>query len=444
MVPARPLRGMRIFAIVWSGQLVSLVGSGLSSFVLGLWVFQRTQSATQFALILFSGALPRILLSPLAGALVDRWDRRSVMLLSDVGAGFGMLAIALLYFAHHLAIWQVFLATGLTGACGAFQLPAYLAATTLLVPERQLGRANGLLQVGIAAQDVLAPLLAPVLVAALQLGGVLIVDAVTFFVAVATLLVVRFPTPAPMGGSRPLKWTLRRASLYGWSYVRRRPGLLGLLLFLVMTSFLNGMIGALIYPLLLSFATPNALGIVVSIAGGGMLLSSLMMSAWRGPERRISGVLGSELVFGLGILLIGLRPSVLLVGLGAVVAHLALPVGNVTNQAIWQAKVAPEVQGRVFALRQMVARAATLLAYLLAGPLADRVFDPLLTIHGPLAGSIGHLVGTGPGRGMGLIFALLGALTLLTALGGYLSPRLRLVERELPDASVAAAIAVTA
>lgn len=427
--------GMRIFGVVWFGQFISLIGSGLTSFVLGLWVYQLTGSVTQFALILFSGTLPRILLSPLAGALADRWDRRWMMLLSDAGSGLSVLSIALLFFTHQLAIWQIYVATAAGAICGTFQFPAYVATTTLLVPKEQLVRANGMLQLGLAAQDILAPLLAGILIAAIQPGGVLIIDVATFCFAVFTLLIVRFPSPVLSRESRTGNGSLLYEALYGWSYIAARPGLVGLLVFFAATSFINGMIGALIYPLILAFTTATQLSFVVSIAGGGMLLSSLVMSTWSGPKSRIGGVLVSQLIFGLGLLFIGLRPSILLIGFGALVAHLMLPVNNVTNQAIWQSKVAAGAQGRVFAMRQMVAKAMTLLAFLLAGPLADKVFNPLLAVHGTLAGNLGQLVGVGPGRGIGLMFVIMGILTLLVVSIGYFNRNLRLVERELPDAN---------
>lgn len=437
MAPMQTSRGWRIFFIVWSGQLVSLIGSGLTSFVLGLYVLQRTQSVTQFALILLSGSLPRIVLSPLAGVMADRWGRRWVMLLSDLGAGLSVLAVALLFFNQDLALWQIYAATSVGAACTTFQLPAYIAASTLLAPQRQLGRVNGLLQLGLASQDVLAPVIAGLLVATLHVGGVLIIDVATFVVSAVTLLVVRFPMPPTTLEGVQARGALLYQMRYGWDYIVARPGLLGLLIFFAITSFLNGFIASLIYPLILSFASAAKLGVIISIAGTSLIASSLVMSAWSGPKRRILGVIGSEAIFGVGILIVGLRPSGVLIAIGALIAHAALPVSNVTNQAIWQIKVAPDVQGRVFAMRQMIGRAMTPIAFLLAGPLADGIFNPLLTAHGALAGSLGQLIGIGPGRGIGLIFIVMGILALLTAGLGALAPQLRAVERDLPDFSEA-------
>ncbi len=424
---------MRAFTIVWLGQLISLVGSGLSSFALGLWVYQRSGSVTQFALIALCAVLPRIVLAPLAGALVDRWDRRMVMILSDAGASLSTLILALLLLAGQLAVWQVYLAVALSAGCAAFQEPAYAAALTQLVPRDGFGRANGMVQLAQAAADIAAPLLAGVLIVAIQVWGVLLIDWTTFLFAVAALLLVRFPRVAGSAARAGGSAALLREARYGWDYIVRRPGLLGLLLFLAVANLLWGLVGALITPLVIAFASPAALGVVIAIAGGGMLAGSLVMSAWGGPRRRIAGVLGFELLSGLCFILMGLRPSVVLVALGAFGAHATIAVIYGSNQAIWQTKVPATAQGRVFAAQQMVARSARPLAYLGAGPLAERLFEPLPARGGALAGSAGALLGVGPGRGIGLLFVLMGLLKVCVVLVGYLSPRLRLVEDELPN-----------
>ena len=426
-------RGMRVFLIIWLGQLVSLVGSGLTSFALGLWVYQHTGSVTRFALIGLFTALPNIALSPLAGALVDRWDRRRAMILSDAGAGLCTLMIAFLFLTNRIKVWQIYLAAGASAAFGTFQWPAYSAAMTLLVPKKHLGRANGMVQFGQAAAEILAPALAGVLVLTTRVQGILLIDFVTFFFAVTTLLLVRFPRPGTTTAGQTSRGSLWRQASYGWRFITARRGLLGLLVFFIVVKFLWGMVGALIAPMILGFTSADVLGIVISIAGGGMLAGSLVMSAWGGPKRRIDGVLRFELLSGLCFLLMGLRPSAWPVALGAFGAHLTIAIIYGSNQAIWQSKVPHSVQGRVFATQQMIAKSATPLAYLTAGPLADKLFEPLLAFDGPLTGSIGQITGAGPGRGIGLLFIVMGILKVAVTLGGYLDPRIKLVEDELPD-----------
>lgn len=434
---------MKTFTIIWFGQLISLVGSGLTSFALGLWVYQSTGSVTQFALIALCTVLPRLVLSPLAGVLVDRWDRRWTMILSDIGAGLSTFVIAILFFTGRLEVWHIYLASAVSSAFGTFQWPAYAASITLLVPKRNLGRANGMVQFGEAASEILAPVLAGVLVMTIKLWGVILIDFVTFLFAVITLLIVRFPKPDTTTAGKAGKENIFREAAYGWRYITTRSGLLGLLMFFAIANFLQGMLGILITPMILNFTSADVLGTIISIAGGGLLTGSLMMSLWGGPKRRIAGVLNFQLLRGLCFLLIGLRPSALLVALGAFGAHLTIAIISGSNQAIWQSKVAPDVQGRVFAMQQMIARSASPLAFLLAGPLADKVFEPLLAANGLLAESLGPIVGVGPGRGIGLLFIVMGIIKVLVALGGYLYPRIRLVEEELPDVIADEPVAIT-
>lgn len=434
MSTQNPSRKTKTFLIIWLGQVVSLVGSGLTSFALGVWVFERTGSATQFALIGLAAVLPRVLLSPLAGAIVDRYDRRRVMIFSDVGAGLSTLAVVLLLFTAQLEIWHIYLLAAINAAFGTVQWPAFAATTSLLVSKENLGRANGMVQFGRAASEILAPAMAGVLVGRIRLEGVIFIDVVTFLFAVGTLLLVRFPRPENLAASPPQRTSLWQDLSLGWRYISARPGLVGLLLFFAVVNFLWGMVGALITPMILNWTSSDALGLIISIAGVGMLAGSLIMSVWGGPRRRISGVLNFEMLSGLCFVLMGLRPSFWLVAAGAFGAHVTIAVVYGSNQAIWQSKVDPQIQGRVFATEQMVARAAAPLAYLLAGPLADRIFDPLLALDGPSTSSLGQILGTGPGRGIGLLFVLMGVIKVAITLIARLNPHLCNVEDELPDA----------
>jgi predicted MFS family arabinose efflux permease len=432
MIAQKPQYRLRTFLIVWLGQVVSLVGSGLTSFGLGVWVFQQTGSATHFALIGLAVVLPRVLLSPLAGAVVDRWDRRRAMIVGDAGAGLSTLILAALFLANRLDLWPIYLLTGVNAAFGTLQWPAFTATTSLLVPDEQLGRANGLMQFGLAASEILAPALAGMLLGLIGLGGIMLIDVATFVVAVASLSLVRFPQHRTQGTGPKEGESLRQDMALGWRYIVARPGLRYLLLFFAAVNFLWGMVGALISPMILGWASSEVLGAVVSVAGVGMFAGSLLMSAWGGPRRRIYGVLAFETFSGACFVLMGLRPSFWPVAVGAFGAHVTIAVVMGCNQAIWQRQVAPEIQGRVFATQQMVARAASPLAYLLAGPLADRLMEPLLAPGGPLVPGLGQLLGSGPGRGIGLLFVLMGVAKVAISLAGWLNPQIRNVEGPLP------------
>ncbi len=428
------VRGMWIFSIIWLGQLVSLLGSGVTGFALSIWVYQRTGSATQFGLIAFCGALPSILLSPLAGALVDRWNHRWTMILSGIGAGLIGLAIFLLLVTGRFEVWHIYVVSALLSTFSAFQWPAYTAATTLLVPKQYLGRAGGMVQMEQGIVQLLAPILAGLLLEIIQLQGIVLLDMAACLFALVTLLSVHFPRASATPAGKPDKDSLLHEIAYGWTYLTSQPGLLGLLMFFAVSNFLSGIVGVLFGPLVLSFASPSVFGTLLSIAGIGMLIGSLVMSVWGGPQRRIDAVFSVMLLGGLCILIAGSGPSILVVGTAAFLFFAGTPILNACTQVIFQEKVAPYVQGRIFALRGAITGASLPLAYLVAGPLADYGFEPLMVPDGPLAGSVGQLIGVGPGRGIGLMFMVMGTLTMIVTVVAYLYPRLRLVEDELSDA----------
>lgn len=422
---------MRTFAIILFGQLISMFGSGLTGFSLGVWVYQETGSVTQFALISLFTVLPTVVLSPFIGALVDRWDRRWVMFMGDAGSGLMSLAIALLLLSEQLTIGAIYVCMALASVANTFQWTAWVAATSLLVPKQQLGRANGMIQAAGAITQICSPLLAGVLLVIIGLRGILLIDVVSFLFALGTLLIVRFPGLAQ--NTKPRR-AIGQEIKEGWRYIRERQGLMGLLLLFASANFTLSLVQVLLPPLVLTFASSAALGTVVSIGGVGALLGSLAISIWGGPRRKVYGVLGGILVQGAILLLGGFRPSVALIATATFLFLFCFPVVASCSQAIWQSKIAPEIQGRVFALRRMVALSAAPVAYLLAGPLVDRVFEPLLLVDGSLAGTVGQLIGVGPGRGIGLMLILLGLGTILVVIASFLAPQIRLVELQLPDA----------
>ncbi|MBR8839705.1 MAG: MFS transporter [Stigonema ocellatum SAG 48.90 = DSM 106950] len=425
---------MGIFFLVWFGQLVSLTGSGLTSFALGVWVYQRTGSVTQFSLILLFAMLPTVLISPIAGALVDRWNRRWCMIVSDSGAGLTAVAIAVLIATGNLEFWHIYLAVSLSAIFKAFQLPAYTASTSLLVPKEDLSRATGMVQSGQACAQLFSPLLAGVLLGVVQLSGVIFIDFASFLFALTTLLLVQFPDAKTAAVSEKGKASVWREAIEGWTYIAVRPGLLALLILFAINNFVFGLIEALFTPLVLTFTNVNVLGTIQSLGGAGMLMGSVVMSIWGGPRPLIRGIFGFVFLSQLCILALGLRTSAPLFALANFLLFFCVPFVNGYCDAILLRKVAPYIQGRVFATINMVCFSSIPLAYVVAGPLADRIFEPLMAANGLLAGSIGQIIGVGPGRGIGLLFITMEVLVMLVTVAAYRYPRLRLVEEELPDA----------
>ena len=428
-------RGMRTFLIIWAGQLISMIGSGLTSFALGVWIYDQTGEATPFALTILFGSLPGVLLAPLAGAIADRWNRRLIMIVTDTGAALLTLFIAFVLFFSDggLQIWHIYGVAVLGATLGVFQWAAYQPSVTMLVPREHFGRASGLIQTGNALRGIIAPLLAGTLYVTIGLQGIVAIDFLSFFVAIGALLVVRIPQPESNLGKDGEKRSMLKDAVFGWTYLVDRRPLLVMLLYYAVVNFLLGLSSVLITPLVLSFNPASVLGIVQMVSSAGMLVGSLLMSAWGGPARKMNGVYGFIALFSLGYLIIGLWESAIAIAAGMFVLLFSVPLAAGSSQVIWMSKVEPELQGRVFAIRSMIATAITPLAYLISGPLADSVFGPLMSEGGALAATVGSLIGAGPERGIGLMFLLSGIVMLLVTAAAYAYPRLRLVEDELPD-----------
>jgi MFS family permease len=434
LLKLRPFTGgIGVFLIVWFGQLVSLTGSGLTSFALGVWVYKSTGSVTQFSLILLSAMLPCILISPVAGALVDRWNRRWCMIVSDSGAGITTAVLALLLATGSLEIWHIYLAVSLSSVFKAFQLPAYTASTSMLIPKKYLPRASCVVRSGEACAQLISPLLAGVLLGIVKLQGVILIDLVTFLFALTTLLLVRFPNTKTAAVSEDGKASIWQDVVYGWTYIAVRPGLLVLLILFALDNFVTGVVEVLLTPLVLTFASVTELGTIQSIGGVGMVLGSLAMTIWGGPRSLICGIFAFDLFAHMIILAFGLRTSLPLFALLNFLFFFSMPIINGCCDAIFLRKVAPEVQGRVFATIKMIWMSCIPLAYVVAGPLAERIFEPLMAKNGLLAGSIGEIIGVGPGRGIGLLFITMEIIAILVTVAAYRYPRLWFMEDELPD-----------
>lgn len=427
-------RGFATFTLIWLGQVVSTLGSGMTAFALGVEIFQNTGSVTRYALIALAVGLPNLIFGPIVGVLADRYDRRAILLLANVGSALATLALVWLIQTGRTEQWQVYVAIAIGASFMAFIFPTFAAATTLLVDKRHFGRASGMNQMGNAVAQIAAPLAGGFLVGPIGLSGVIGINVATFVFAFATLLFVKLATPPRSADGGDEDAPLMRQMATGWRFIRARGGLLGLLGLFAALNFGVGMVQVLITPMVLAFATPVTLGIVLSIASSGMLVGGIVMSVWGGSARRMPTILYTALGQGLLLLASGLQPSATLITSVAFFFLLLFPILIGASQALWLAKVPPDLQGRVFATRRMIAFSTLPLAQILAGPLADGVFEPLMAPGGALAGSVGQVIGVGPGRGIALLLMLLGVLITLIALIGMRTPALRDLEDNVPDA----------
>ena len=430
-------KGMKIFTIIWFGQLVSLVGTAMTRFALLIWAYEQTNNATTVALLGFFAYVPFVLVSPIAGVWVDRLDRRLVMLFTDFGAGLTTLAMFVLYLTGNLQIWHLFLAEALTGAFEAFQLPAYGAATTMLIPKEHYARASGMRSMAESGSHIAGPVLAGLALGVVDLSGVMLIDLITFVMAFITLMVVAIPSPKPASEKQSDHKNTWQEIRFGFSYILQRQGLLGLLLIFFGINLFAALTYFSILPVLILARTGGdelALATVQAALGIGGVVGGLVLTFWGGPKRQIHLVLiATALSFLAGDFLLAVGQSIFVWVAGAFMAAFFIPFIDGANQAIWQAKVAPDVQGRIFSIRSMVTTASRPLGFLIAGPVADQIFEPAMSVGGIWAPLFGWLVGTGPGAGIGLMFACTAVLGMMMGLSGYAFPAIRQVEADLPD-----------
>ena len=443
MAEKRRIEGMTAFTIVAIGQAISLIGSGMTGFAVVIWAWQETGKATTLALAGFFAFGPVVLVSPFAGALVDRLNRKLVMMLSDLAAGLGTVLLLALYLTDSLQIWHLYVIGAFEGVFQAFQWPAFSAAISVMIPKEQYARANGMLETARAGSGILAPALAGAVIGFAGIAWVFAIDIVTFVFAIGALLLIYVPQPEVSEEGLRSRGSIWKEAGYGFKYIWERKSLFWLQMvffFINLTAVFGFTVQA---AMILARTNDNAtiLGTVQSVGAVGGVAGGLLLSTWGGPKRRIHGVLmgmiGSSI---LSTMLMGIGRSLPIWAVAAFMGAAIIPVLNGSNQAIWQSKVAPDLQGRVFSVRRLIAQITAPVAMLLAGPMADYLFEPAMQEGGVLTPFFGFLLGTGAGAGMALMFLISGVLGVLVGLAGYLFPIIRNVEDILPDHDTLAAI----
>jgi len=432
--------GMRTLLFVLVGQVFSLLGSGMTGFALVIWAYLLTGQVTTLALASLFYFAPTVLFSPVAGALVDRWNRKLTMMLSDLAQGLTTVVMLPLFVTGNLQIWHWYVAGSIAGTFAAFHFPAYSAAITMMVSKTQYGRASGMMSLAESASGIFGPISAAAIIGLLGIQGgvplIMLIDIVTFSTAIGILLAVRIPQPRRTEAGALARGSLLKESAYGFRYIAARRSLLGLQLVFFSLNLLATFALIVLVPMILA-RTGNDVLIIGSVQTAGAIggvVGGLVMSSWGGPKRRVHGVLMGMAIDGvLGGALMGLGREIVVWAMAAFFMTFFIPIINGSNQAIWQSKVPPDIQGRVFAARRLIAQITVPIGMALAGPLADRVFEPGMQEGGALAGAFGFLVGTGAGAGMALMMVLFGVTATSVAIGFYGVRAVRDAESLLPD-----------
>lgn len=420
---------MRTFLIVWIGQLASMLGSEMTNFAITIWAWSVTGQATPLSFILFFTQTPKVIAALFAGVLVDSCDRQKIMQVGDLLAGCSTIAILFLFLSDNLEIWHLYFTGAVNGLFGFLQSLAYSASLSSIVPQEHYTRAGAFNSVQMSGAYILAPALAGTLYPWIGLTGILIIDIITFIIAISTLSIVRIPQPSPNQISRHSP-NLKQELTFGFRYLLKQPSLLALVVFLLLENLIENINFAILPAMILARSDndPGMWGRLLTSFGIGGVLGAVTISIWGGPKRRIHGLLLGSAVWKVGLIVLSVSQTMLIKIAAAVTSGFCSPFPDSSNQAIWMSKVKPDIQGRVFAARDLIAQIAIPLGAAISGPLADRFFEPAMKNGGSLARLFGGFFGTEIGAGMALMITLFSSCGLLLALGGYAFPFLRNVE----------------
>lgn len=366
------------FFTIFTGQAFSLFGSALVQFALVWYLTRQTGSATILATATLVAMLPQIILGPFAGALVDRWNRRLVMMVADGAIALATLVLAALFLFGVVQIWHIYVILLLRSLGGAFHWPAMSASTSLMVPKEQLSRVAGMQQTLQGLVSIVAPPTGAVLIGILPTQGVLMIDVVTALMAILPLAFISIPQPVRQqtenGEHVTSYWQDLRE---GFAYVAGWPGLMAILFMAVLINFLLTPAGSLMPLLVTKYFGLGALefGLTDSLFGIGMITGGILLSIWGGFKRRVLTSMLGVIGLGIGVVAVGFAPARMFWMALAGMAFMGFmsPMTNGPLNAIIQTSVKPEMQGRVMSLINSAASAMTPLSLAVAGPVSDLV-----------------------------------------------------------------------
>jgi MFS family permease len=405
-------QGFRSFMLIWAAQLVARVGNGLTPFGLSVYVYQQTGLSTSVAVVTMAGFLPAMLLAPLGGVLADRVDRRLLMILGGAFSAVGLLALLLAFRSGAASVPVICACLAFGSVFTSVIDPAYRATATDLLAPGQYARAGGLTQLASASQFLVSPALAGLLMAWSGVALVIVADIAAMTATTVCMLLIRRTIRTRKRAPRGGVWADLR---FGVAFLARNRDVTVLVLLMTLVTFCMGSLQTLFTPMLLDLSSERTLGIVRSATAVGMVAASLAIGVLDTGHRHVRSIVTALAVGGVAVVLMGATTSVLLVAALAFVFFMTLPPLNTSVEVLARSSIPNATQGRVWGLIGLVSQLGYLVAYAVAGVLADAVFNPLLVPDGALAGSVGTLIGTGPSRGIGLMLMVVGALLVVLA-----------------------------
>ena len=418
--------GFKGFSIMSIGQVISLIGSSMTQFGIGIWIWQTTGNATPFSIVASLFFIPNLIFSPFAGALIDRWPKKKALILPDLAAGIITILTLILLKTNNLTLWFLYIASFVSGIFNAFQWPAYSVTISIMLKKEEYGRANGLFSLTESGPMVIAPIVAGALLPIIKLDGIMIIDIITFIFAVGAVLWVIIPD---IRKEVTKKVSLFKDAIFGFHYIFKRKPLLYLLLIFLGVNFFSGLYSTLIAPMILAKTNNNAvfLGMIESSFGIGGIAGGILMTIWGGAKKKIISLLFGILISGIGSMILGLSNVLISFLIAGSIIGIAGVVANASSQAIWQFKVPPSLQGRVFSARRVVAQLVGVIPMACSGIFVDRFLTPTFFYNTTKLSSI---FGQSKGGAIALLAFVAGIFEIIIPIIGFLSPIIMKVEEE--------------
>ncbi|MDE6014825.1 MAG: MFS transporter [Acetatifactor sp.] len=425
-------KNFKKYIILWFSQSISQLGSAMTSFALILWVYTVRHSALTVSLMSFCSYVPYILISPFAGAFVDRHSKKKIMLIADSVAALCTCSVLLLTLSDALQIWHIYLINSVIGCMNAFQSPASSVALGKLVPQDKLANVSGMNSFSGNLTAVLTPVLAAALFAIDGLSLILFIDLGSFtFAFLVLLLAITIPEEATTKKNRE---SIFSGCKEGLRFLCHEKGILMIVLTMALLNFFSRLTYEnILSPMLLARSGDNSLvlGIVNAVMGLGGILGGILVSAGKLSKNNIRMIyVSAALSFGFGDLLMGLGQNITVWSIAGLAASLPIAFINAGQNVILYKKVPSEIQGRIFAVRNAIQYSTIPLGILLGGFLADYVFEPFMQGNTPVASALQTLVGAGTGSGMAVMFLCTGILGLSFSILSYYHKDIQAMKKE--------------
>lgn len=402
------------FLLIWFGQFISIIGSGITAFALGVYVYQLTGAASSYVFILMCAFLPPFLLKPYGGILADRHDRRLMMIFGDFGSTLGLLFIFVMMLKGNIELWQIYLGIAISSVFSAFQEPAYKALVTDLLPENQYAKASGLMQLASSAQYLISPFLAGIILTIMDIKFVFLIDVTTFLIASSIVIWIR----KILGRTQIRKQEQNNMAdlREGIQEFSKNRGIVHLVLTTTLVLFFVGLLQSLFVPMLLNLTTVKMVGIIQSICASGIIVGSLFIGVFGSKSKHVKILSISLFVSGIFFANLGLSTNTIFITLAGFLFFATLPFINTSIEVLIRRNIDNSKQGRVWSIISMLTYLGSIIAFAVSGFLADNIFNPLLESDGLLTETVGLIVGAGKGRGIALMFIISGLMISVLAL----------------------------